>query len=278
MRGLAAFVIAAGLLSGSAATLTGCGGGGGGGGNNGSDRAQITTGGNGSLTGVRVGPTPGSVFIASNTTFQIAWPDASAAPPPTVDVSLVRYKEARDGEPRERAPQRIVVSQVSGTPAWNIQRANDFTLDTRGVYYLETQAGGEVRRAAYIVASGRSASTRAAASRVTTGGNGSLSSVQVSPAPGTVALPKGSPLRLTWPNSSPPASFEVNLVRYQEARGGEDHREYTQPVTITQTGTNQWDVKRRDNFDLDEGGVYYLEVTAPGENPVRAAYLISNDF
>lgn len=255
--------------------LAGCGGSGGSG-NSPDSYVSVTTGGNGSFNGSTIGPSPGSTYISSDAAFQIAWPDNAQPPPATFTASLIRYKEARGSADRDVSPQKITVSKVAGATAWNIARKDNFTLDTDGVYYLQITSPGQAdQRAAYIVASGRSVPLGGGRS-VSTGQTGSLNGVQISPTPGTVFLPKHTTFTVKWPaGTTPPPVFDVNLVRYKEARGGQARDVSTQKIDITAAGTNTWTVARQDNFDLDEGGVYYVEVTAAGSNSVRATYIVS---
>lgn len=257
----------------SGLVLGGCGGGGGG---EDSDVATINTGASGRLEGAAIGPAPGATFVPAATTFQVGW-SGSNTPPPQFTVALRRYLEARGGQDREVIAQRVDVAQQSGY-TWSVRRRDNFELDLGGVYYLELAApGSNGILSAFIVGRNRAASARA--ETVRPGTSGRLDGVSVSPTPGSVFIPKGTTFQVSWQGPTPPPSeFAVALRRYKEPRGSDIGSDEEQRITVTQQGSGfVWNVKRRDNFDMDVNGVYYLEVTAPGENPVRAAYIVSGD-
>ncbi|HVK06097.1 MAG TPA: hypothetical protein VM490_21690 [Armatimonadaceae bacterium] len=270
------------FLGGAAAAallpLAAAGCGGGGGGDDQADVRFITTGGTGILATVAVGPDPGSTFISRVTQFQAAWPDAN--PPPRFSARILRYEEARAGEPRQVTEQAADVSQIGAT-TWAIRRRNNFELDQGGVYYIELMTpDGQEDLSAYIVTNDRSQPLPATrAEDVSPGTGGNLSGLTISPAPGSVFIRRNTAFTLAWNGAVPPPSrFTVALRRYEEPRGGEPKNDVEQRITVTRQGnSNAWSVTRSDNFLLDTGGVYYLEVVAPGEVPVRAAYIISAD-
>ena len=104
-----------------------------------------------------------------------------------------------------------------------------------------------------------------------------LAGLAVSPAPGAVNVPKNTAFVLAWPGPiAPPSLFTVSLHRYMEARGTDPADNSEQNVTLTSQGANAWRVRRKDDYDLDGDATYYLEVSAPGQNPVRIAYLTSS--
>ena len=190
------FTLAAGIAACGSffalSAVSGCGGSGSDS-SNGGDYVRVATNGSGSFVDSRIGPFPGSVYISSGTIFQIAWPYDSSPPPAEFTVSLIRYGEARGTADRFADPQKITVNQAAGTTAWNIQRANNFTLDTDGVYYLQiTSPGHPDQLSAYIVASGRSAVPSGSRS-ISTGGNGTIQNVQISPTDGSVLSPSTRP-------------------------------------------------------------------------------------
>jgi hypothetical protein len=269
------------LLSGLAlaptalSALAGCGGGS----DDRVDDADFTeTGFNGRLTPVRITPWPGAVFVPASSAFQIAW-TAENPPPPQFSVKLQRYKEARGDAGRAIEEQRITVPRQNDF-TWQVRRTDGFELDRGGVYFLELRTpDNQEALAAYIISSDRSAAVPTRAETVNTGGNGSLNGLFVSPDTGSVFIAKTTNFLLSWNGPTPPpAQFTVALRRFKEARGGEDREDQEQAISVTRQGSsNTWLVKRRDNFLLDTGGVYYLEIAAPGEGPARAAYIVSSD-
>ena len=110
------------------------------------------------------------------------------------------------------------------------------------------------------------------------GTGGSLRSVQIRPTPGTTFISRNTIFELSWTEEDPPpSSFSVALRRYREARGEEDREIETQVTELNQEGDSfVWTLRRRDNFDLDVGGVYFLELVSAGET-VFATYIVSND-
>ena len=264
------------ILLGLALTaLVGCGSGGGGG----DAPIPVTTGGNGQVTNVRLGPPSGTAFVARGVTFQMGWTPA-APPPPLVELSLNRYQEARGGAERLVRGQGIDVTPAAGALTWNIQP--DSSLVGDGVYFLElTTSGQGTVRGCYLVESSRATpKTRAITINAGTS-SGSLTGVQFSPAAGSVYIPRASSLRISWPTgSTPPPTFEVRLWRYKEARNALA-REVTEQVLADpiRDGNNfTWTLRRRDGADLDPGGVYFLELRAPGETDARAAYIVSTEL
>ncbi|MEI6431898.1 MAG: hypothetical protein WCP07_06930 [bacterium] len=249
--------------------LSGCGGGS----SNSSDFSNISTGQNGRLEDGVLGPSGGSTFISTGTVFQLSWP--GAPPPNEFGVALRRYKEARGGEDKEVSTQRIDVRREGNSNAWNIARRDNFDLDREGVYYLEGISTGSANiRKAFIVASGRAKDSR----DIGTGGNGSLAGLQIFPPPGEVSIPRNTTFRISWSGSNqPPPRLGIEIVRYKEARGNEPKEIKAQAQDIKNNGNFTFDVKRRDNFLLDKDGVYFLEISAPGENTIRAAYIVDSN-
>ncbi len=250
--------------------LAGCGGGGGG-----ALTQLVSTGGNGQVGNVRLGPTGGTAFVSRTQTFQMGW-TPTLPPPPVAEVGLMRYQEARGSEPRATVGQRIGVLPATGALTWDIRPINNLAPD--GVYFLELTTPGQVtKRACYLV--GASTNPSGGGATINTGtGSGQLASVQVSPTPGGVYIPRSSIFQLTWPTgTTPPPSFSVTLWRYKEARGISGRAVEEQPIADpTRTGSSfVWTIRRRDSQELDPGGVYFLELRAPGETDVRAAFIIS---
>jgi hypothetical protein len=110
------------------------------------------------------------------------------------------------------------------------------------------------------------------------GTNGSLRAVQIRPTPGATFISRNTIFEFSWTEDDPPpSSFSAALRRYKEARGEEARVIETQVTELTRQGDSFiWTLKRRDNFDLDSGGVYFLELVSSGES-VFATYIVSND-
>lgn len=110
------------------------------------------------------------------------------------------------------------------------------------------------------------------------GTGGSLRSVQIRPTPGTTFIPRNTIFELSWTEENPPpSSFSASLRRYKEARGEEARTIETQVTELNRQGDSFiWTLRRRDNFDLDQGGVYFLELVSSGET-VYATYIVTND-
>ena len=218
-----------------AMALSGCGGGGG---NNGNDVVNTSTGQNGRLEDVQVGPPAGSTYISKATSFQASWSN-SAPPPSNFGAALIRYQEARGGEKKSVTSQKISVDRQGNSFSYNIARRDNFDLDGEGVYYLElTSPGSSTGRAAYIVSNDRSRFTPAPAAKTTryfpTGGNGSLNGFEISPPPGTVSIPRSTTWRVRWTgNQEPPAQLDIRIYRYKEARGDAGQDINTQEETST---------------------------------------------
>jgi hypothetical protein len=109
-------------------------------------------------------------------------------------------------------------------------------------------------------------------------GGGSLSGLQISPAPGSVFIPRNTVFRLAWlDNTTPPDRFEVRLFRYQEETEDTVRQIDAQATTLRRVGDSYiWDFHRADDRLLHRGAVYFVSVTA-GDNEVRATYIASND-
>jgi len=243
------------------AVSSGCGGSG-----SSSNSGEIDTGGNGRLENVSVGPSPGSTFISTATVFQASW-NALTPPPSQYKIALRRYQE--NGGSPSIEDQKISVSRQGSDFRWNIQRKDNFDLDQNGVYYLEltSPSSNLAARAAYIVASGRTVPSRF----INTGGNGSLSGIQISPAPGSVFIPRSQTFQISWASGTqPPPQLGIEIMRYNQGDGTSS----SQVQDIQSQGNFVYNVTRRDHFDLDQAGVYYLEITAPGEQTIRAAYIV----
>jgi hypothetical protein len=115
--------------------------------------------------------------------------------------------------------------------------------------------------------------------------NGFLRSVKISPPPGSPFISKQTRFYLSWEDGTlPPPSFTVVLVRYKEASDEDPEDDIDAESSITEQRTqvvrqgtsNIWEVSRTDDFDLDQGGVYYLQLNS-GPIEVLAAYIVRND-
>lgn len=252
--------------------LTGCGGGGS------HSSSDVSTGANGRLADVQVGPRAGAVFVDPAATFQLAWPDPAAPPPATFGVALRRFQEPRGGESEDVSTQNVTVSQPGPAFVYNVGRKDRYPFDVGGVYYLDLHAStGETRQIAFIVDGGPTTASNRSEQTASPGTGGLLSGLAVAPAPGAVGIPKNTTFGLAWPGPVPPPSqFTVSLHRYEEARGTDAGDNSEQNVTLQAAGLNAWSVRRKDGYDLDGDATYYLEVSAPGQDPVRIAYLTSS--
>lgn len=109
---------------------------------------------------------------------------------------------------------------------------------------------------------------------ITTGFNGSLSNATtINPSPGAVFIGRGSDFTLDFPFGDPPREFSVALRRFLEPIGGQPFQTPSQAIDVTQIGDRRWRIQRRDNFDLDSGGVYFLELSAPGGQQERFVFI-----
>ncbi len=102
---------------------------------------------------------------------------------------------------------------------------------------------------------------------------GSVTTVEISPAPGTVFIGRSTVFQLAWTRNAPPPTFTAVLVRYKDADGsGSDQR-----TTLTRQGESYvWTLKRDGDYDLEAPGTYYVELT-DGAEYYRAAYIVSRD-
>lgn len=101
-----------------------------------------------------------------------------------------------------------------------------------------------------------------------TGTINSLGNVSVQPFPFQSGfISRGTNLVISWPSlGAAPRSFTADLWRYKEGRGGEDREEYRESIRAEQPNNSvaQYTVRRRDG-QLDESGVYFLELGSPAE-------------
>ena len=252
--------------------LAGCGGGGGS-----HSSSDVSTGANGRLADVQVGPRAGAVFVGPASTFQLAWPSPAAPPPATFGVTLRRFQEPRGGEAKDVSTQNVTVSQQGAAFVYNVGRKDHYPFDVGGVYYFDLHAStGETKQVAFIADGGPTQPSNRSEQTASPGTGGLLSGLAVTPAPGAVNVPKNTTFVLAWPGPVPPPSqFTVSLHRYEEPRGTDGGDNLEQNVTLTGQGA-AWSVRRKDNYDLDGDATYYLEVSAPGQEPVRIAYLTTS--
>ena len=208
----------------------------------------------------------------------MGWTSA-APPPPSVIVSLSRYQESRGGAERLVTPMGISVAPAAGALTWDIFPRSPLMGD--GVYFLEMSGSGTTLvRGCYLVEPSRSVSATRAQTINTGTSAGTLGAVQFSPSAGSVYIPRASPLQISWPaGSAPPPTFEIRLWRYKEARKSFSRDVSEQPLAdpVRAGDAYTWTLRRRDGSDLDPGGVYYLELRAPGETDVRSAYIVSEE-
>ena len=263
---------AAFCLSLSGLALAGCGGGGS------HSSPDVSTGASGRLADVQVGPSAGAVFVDPASTFQFSWPNPAAPPPATFGVGLRRFLEPRGGESRDVGTQNVTVSQVGSAFIYNVRRKDQFALDAGGVYYFDLHAStGETRQIAFIADGGPTVASNRSEQTVNPGTGGQVSGVLITPTPGAVNVPKNTTFLLAWSGPVlPPSQFTVSLHRYEELRGTDDGGNSEQNVTLNSQGANVWSLRRKDDYDLDGDATYYLEVSAPGQAPVRVAYLTSS--
>ena len=254
-----------GLLS------AGCGGGGS------HSSPDITTGASGRLADVQIGPRPGAAFVSPNATFQLSW-TAAAPPPATFGVLLRRYEEPRGGESKSTGTQNVTVTQPGAGYVYNVQRKDGYPFDRGGVYYLDLHSGtGDTQQAAFITDGGPTVPGNQSTQTIRPGTGGSLSGLTLNPAPGAVNIPKNTAFVLSWSGTVPPPSeFTVALHRYKEPRGTDTGSNEEQNITVSGQGVNVWRVRRKDDYDLETDGTYYLEVSSPGQDPVRAVYIASS--
>src|SRR5262249_30902455 len=106
---------------------------------------------------------------------------------------------------------------------------------------------------------------------INTGGNGNLNGIQISPAPGSVFIPRNQTFQISWASGTqPPPQLGIEIMRYNQDDGSSS----SQKQDIQDQGGFVYNVTRKDHFNLDQAGVYFLEITAPGEQTIRAAYIV----
>jgi hypothetical protein len=122
---------------------------------------------------------------------------------------------------------------------------------------------------------GSSGNTSTATSGTETG---TLTTMVLTPSPGTTFIPDSTAFQLSWPSGTmPPPTFNVTLQEFFEpvSDGVDSEAAYVdaQNSTLTREGTSYvWDLTPGDG-GLDDGGVYYVEVDA-GVEKVTACYIV----
>jgi hypothetical protein len=114
---------------------------------------------------------------------------------------------------------------------------------------------------------------------VTGSEDGFLRTVKINPPPGSSFISKQTKFYLSWEDGdTPPPSFTAVLVRYTEPDDSDitDNTTEQRTQVIRQGTQNIWEVSRTDGFDLDRGGVYYLQLKS-GQVEVLAAYIVRSD-
>jgi hypothetical protein len=105
-----------------------------------------------------------------------------------------------------------------------------------------------------------------------------LRDVVLSPEAGATFISRSDFIELQWPNGNPPAEFTVRLQRFLEPRGGEGREIRSQKIVVEAGNSGisgaPWIIRRRDDFDLDPRGVYYIELTSPGQQTERYAFIV----
>ncbi len=260
--------------------LAGCGGGGGN--NSRNDTESISNPGAGSVTDLsRLTVFPQSrdgAFIGQNTGFVLSWATVTDAPR-TTRVALYRFLEARGGEIRSDFREDIRISANSAS-SWSARKQSD--LFAGGVFYLDVATDLDRKRYAFIVGGGRGVSATGEPTRgkdLTTPGTViGLSNMTVrysGDAVGAVNIPVATPFVLDFgAETNAPPRFTVRLRRYKERRGTDDPSANEQNVDVSHdAGTGVWTVRRSDNFPLERGAVYILEVVTDGESQRNYVFL-----
>ena len=226
------------------------------------------------LSRLTVLPThPQSAYIGGDTRFVLLWPAATDAPR-TTRVALYRFLEAQGDEVRENFREDIRIA-ANNASSWSVRKTGD--LFPGGVFYLDVSTDLDRRRYAYIVGGGRAVATNGEPTRgvdISTPGNGSLSGMTLrfsGDATGTAGVSAATSFVLQFPSEvAAPPRFSVRLRRYKERRGTDEPSANEQKIEVAHdAGTGLWTVRRRDNFLLERGATYILEINADGEPQPR---------
>ncbi|MBC8140246.1 MAG: hypothetical protein H7Y38_02255 [Armatimonadetes bacterium] len=212
---------------------------------------------------------PQSAFINVNTGFLLQWASPADAPR-TVRARLYRFRERRGGEERTDEEQEIRIVANSDV-SWTVfARA---LLAQGGVYFVDLYTDTDRVRRAYIVGGGRAeplSQERGRGVEIQTGGSGSLRNLTLDWSGGDrnpVGIARSNRFVLSFPTETDaPPNFWVRLRRYKERRGTDEPSADEQDIEIRHdAGTGVWVVERRNNFLLDRGAVYILEVGGADE-------------
>jgi len=214
---------------------------------------------------------PQSAFINVNTGFLISW-DTPADAPRTIRTRLYRFRERRGGEPRTDEEQMVRIVANSDV-SWTVFGRE--LLAQGGVYFVDIYTDTDRVRRGYIVGGGRAeATTGDSRGAELSGGAGSLRNLSLAWSGGDrnpVGIATDNRFVLSFPSETDaPASFYVRLRRYKERRGTDDPSADEQDIeVIHDNGTGVWVVQRRNNFSLDRGAVYILEIGSEEETRQR---------
>ncbi|GAB4453889.1 MAG: hypothetical protein OHK0029_07590 [Armatimonadaceae bacterium] len=144
--------------------------------------------------------------------------------------------------------------------------------------FLVTSAKAGVLTATFAAAGCGSGSNNDNGETINTPFNGRLEDVAFTdPFAGAVFIPRSSSFNISWPFADPPRQFSVFLRRFLEPIGGERFETPNQRIEIRQVDARTWNIRRRDNFDLDPGAVYFLELTSSGGQLVRSVFITSGN-
>ncbi|MBC8134446.1 MAG: hypothetical protein H8F28_00990 [Fibrella sp.] len=263
-------------------TITGCGGGSNNDERNGTNIDNPSGSTSADLSRLTVDPPHDrSTYIDDDTDFFLSWPSVAEAPR-TAQVRMYRFLEARGGESREDRFEETFV-EGNNNASWRVRSRN--FLAAGGVYYLDVTTALSRKRYAFIVNDRRSvnlpveqdARTRAVDIN-NDGGTGSISNLTLrynGDGVGPVGIPTTNSFVLQFPSeASAPARMTVRLRRYKEQRGEEGPSGNEQQIELLHdAGSNFWTIRRRDNFLLERGATYILEILVAGERDRNFPFL-----
>lgn len=208
---------------------------------------------------------PQSAFINVDTGFLLQW-DTPADAPRTVRARLYRFREGRGGERRLDEEQEIRVVANSAV-SWTVFRRG--FLAQGGVYFVDIYTDTDRVRRGYIVGGGRGEAGSGRGVELV-GGTGNLQNLSLGWSGGDgspVGIAASNRFVLSFPGEADaPANFYVRLRRYRERRGTDEPSANEQEIeTFHEAGSGVWIIARRDNFALDRGATYILEVGSADE-------------